>query len=257
MRFANADSDDKLVAFVRRFGPVVAKSVSHIRPIFRIELVAPEKRLDPPPPFGTLTAQQDMQELRNEHSIYHAALRLVILLKERDFEYDSARTFIRQISAHIGDWPRQWERERSQRQSEPIWKPMTESLRRIEDLASAGRDALLPSTLDSRIVICELLNSFRGAVFPNPIEMHGSIRYGIRPLLYSILKRQFLAPRDFAVCANTQCRDFFNVERGGQQFCSEDCSRRQRQRLYWKKRGKKLRKVRSKRQRKTRSADGG
>jgi hypothetical protein len=55
-------------------------------------------------------------------------------------------------------------------------------------------------------------------VFPNRLEMHGSIKYGIRPLLYSILRRQFLAPRDFAACANTQCRDFFNLERAGQRF---------------------------------------
>jgi hypothetical protein len=172
-------------------------------------------------------------------------------LGERTFDHELARTLIREISAHIGDWPRQWERERSQRQSEPLWKLSAESLRRIEQIASGGGGWPLSPIVDGRIVICELLNSFRGIVFPNPLEMHSSIRYGIRPLLYSILRRQFLAPRDFAACANTQCRDFFNIERAGQRFCSAECSQQQRQRAYWKKRGKKLRKERSSGERNT------
>jgi hypothetical protein len=241
IRFANADSDEKLIAFVRRFGPVVAKCVRYI----------PDKESGEPQSPAMLMAHQRVQELRNEHLIYRAALRLIILLKEHDFDYELARNLIREISAHTGDWPRQWERERSQRQSEPTWKLSTESLRRIEQLASGGGGWPFLPTADARIVICELLNSFRGMVFPNRLEMHGSIKYGIRPLLYSILRRQFLAPRDFASCANTQCRDFFNLERAGQQFCSPECSQQQRQRTYWKKRGKKLRKERSNGQRNT------
>jgi len=101
------------------------------------------------------------------------------------------------------DWPRQWRRERSQRMSEPIWKLSNESLRRIEQIASSRSNRLL-SPVDGRIVICQLLNSFRGIVFPNPLEMHSGIKYGIRPLLYSILRREFFAPRNFAACANTR-----------------------------------------------------
>jgi hypothetical protein len=56
-----------------------------------------------------------------------------------------------------------------------------------------------------RIVICELLNSFPATVFSNALEMHSSIEFGIRPLLYSILRRQFVSPRDFAICANLEC----------------------------------------------------
>ena len=234
IRFANADSDEKLIAFVRRFGPVVAKCVRYIA----------DKESGEPQSPAMLMALQDVQELRNEHLIYRAALRLIILFKEHDFDYELAQKLMREISAHIGDWPRQWERERSQRRSEPIWKLSTESLRRIGQMASARRDSLLSPTVDGRIVICELLNSFRGMSFPNPLEMYGGIKYGIRPLLYSILRRQFFAPREFAACANTQCRDFFNIERAGQQFCSPECSQQQRQRTYWKKRGKKLRKKR-------------
>jgi hypothetical protein len=185
-------------------------------------------------------------------------MHLIKLLSERDFNHGLAQTRIREIADHVRHWPQQWERERAQRKSEhgsePLWKPSTESLKGISSLSSAQPVGLLRPTLDGRIVICELLNSFRSTVFPNPLEMHSSIKYGIRPLLYSILRRQFLAPRDFAACANTQCRNFFNIEREGQQFCSTECSLHERQRAYWRKRGKQLRRKRLKRLRNSEGA---
>lgn len=242
VRFANAESDEKLIAFVQSFGPVVAKCVNYIPFI-------PDEKSAVPLSLGKLIAHQDMQELRNEQLIYRSALRLVLLLRDRAFDSDLARTLIREIFVHIDDWPQQWERER-QHHAEPIWKLSTKSLERIEQISSVGTGWPFSPIADGRIVICELLNSFRGIVFPNPLEMHSSIKYGIRPLLYSILRRQFLTPRDFSVCANTQCRDFFNIERAGQRFCGFDCSQRQRQRTYWTKRGKKLRRKRLARRRK-------
>lgn len=91
---------------------------------------------------------------------------------------------------------------------------------------------------------------FRPTIYPNLSEMHSSIRYGIRPLLYSLLRREFLYPRDVAICANSQCKEFFEIERAGQRFCSADCSLHQRQRDYWQDRGKKLREKRSKNRKK-------
>jgi hypothetical protein len=179
MRFANADSDEKLIAFVRRFGPVVAKKI-------RMVMNDEEERLE-----VKLTAVQDMGELRNEQVVYHAAMDLVRLLNEREFDYGLAQTRIRQIAGHFSDWPQQWERERAQRVSEhgtePFWKLTTHSLERIKALSSTRPDGLLPPNVNGRIVMCELLNAFRSTVFPNPMEMHNSIQYGIRPLLYSIL----------------------------------------------------------------------
>jgi hypothetical protein len=236
--FANADSDEKLISFVRRFGPVVAKYV-------RVEHLSSDSELSELRPRAGLIAGQDIQELRNEQVIYRAAMRLAILARKRKEETE-ARTLIREIASRIGDWPRQWERERSQRHGgiEPSWRMRAESLKRIEHLSMAGPDPFGLSVHDGGIVICELLNSFPGTVFPNPLEMHSSIKFGIRPLLYSILRRQFTAHRDIARCANTRCRDYFNVERAGQEFCSEQCSREHRQRKYWSEHGKKLRKRR-------------
>ena len=237
MLFANAETDEKLIAFVRRFGPVVAKDAH-----FSFE--RPEPDLLEPPAQIRIYAAQNLEELRNEQLIYRAAVALVRQLNEPEFDYVRAQSFIGEIAAKIGGWPRQWGREALLRKREPLWKPKTESLQRIKDLSSQRPDILLPKTLDGRIVICELLNCFPGTVFPNPLEMHSSIRYGIRPLLYALIRRQFLSPRDGAACANARCRNFFNIERTGQKFCSSECSLQQRQRNYWAKSGKKLRRKR-------------
>ena len=241
IRFANADTDDKLIAFAQQFGPVVAKYVYD-------NYQVPEPGLPEPRWPPRLTAHQDIQELRNERLIYRAALTLVMDLARPNFDFLAAQHCIGEIAAKMSDWPRQWEREQSESKREPSWKLKPESLERIEGLSSGSPGLMLPPNLDGRIVICELLNVFRSSIYPNLSEMHSSIRYGIRPLLYSLLRREFLYPRDVAVCANDQCREFFEVERAGQQFCSAECSLHQRQRDYWKKRGKKLRETRVKKQ---------
>lgn len=138
-------------------------------------------------------------------------------------------------------------RDRALRGTQPRWRLSNESLERIEALSSQ-----LPDSLAGRIVICELLNSFPSVVYPNRSEMHSSIKFGIRPLLYSLLRRQFIYPRCFSICANTECRNFFNIERSEQKFCSSECSLHHRQRVYWQERGKKLRQKRSAQRRKMR-----
>jgi len=239
--FANADTDRKLIDFVRRFGPVVAQECS----------ILIDKEADEPYLPSRLIAHQNMQELRNEQAIYRAALGLVMQLGQQDYDSLSGQQLMKTIAANIKDWPRQWEREKSLRGFEPAWKLTAESLERIESLSLLPPDAL-PDELSGRIVTCELLNAFRSIVFPNPLEMHSSIQFGIRPLLYSILRRQFIYPRGFAICANTECRNFFNIERSGQNFCSTECSLRHRQRIYWQEQGKKLRNKRAAKRRKTR-----
>lgn len=238
MCFANADTDEKLIAFVRKFGPVVAKFVQDTRFIPSPEMGEPGFKFH-------LIAHQDMEELRNEQAIFRAALALIRQLGTKNYNFDSAQQFIKVIAANIKDWPHQWEREKSLRKKEPNWMLRKDSFQRIEELTSARRDPILPAEVDGRIVICELLNSFPSTVFPNTLEMHSSIQFGIRPLVYAILRGQFLHPRGFAICLNAECSNFFNIERAGQQFCTPECSLRHRQREYWQKRGKQLRKKRA------------
>jgi hypothetical protein len=247
IRFANADTDEKLVAFVKQFGPVVARSVYD-------NFERPEKDLPEPRWPLRLTAEQEINELRSERLLYHFALKLVIELGQPEANGSMIQNCIKEISDKVSDWPRQWEREQQLGQSQIFWKISPESVERIQHLSTAHPDPFFSRRLDGHIVICELLNAFRSVVFPNLAEFHRSIRFGIRPLLYSILRREVLYPRDTGICANSQCREFFEIERAGQRFCCETCSIRQRQRDYWKKSGKKLRGKRLKKVRGSRTA---
>ena len=130
------------------------------------------------------------------------------------------------------------------RRKDPLWRIRADSIQRLAELAKSGPDRLLPPQVDTRIVICEHVNFFPSIAFPNPAEMHSYIRFEIRPLLYSILRREFLQTRDVRLCGNTQCRAFFEVERAGQKYCDKKFTRNQRQREYWQVRGKKARRIR-------------
>ena len=241
--FANAASDGKLIDFVRMFGPVVCKAfkiLPHSSESDRLK--AADSRFQ-----MLMIARQDLKELRNEQRIYKAALGLVAELgkKDSEFSYETARQQITEIAEGIREWPRQWNRENKlKRSSHPPWRLRRDSLRRITALSRLNPDPILARQVDARIVMCELINVFPSIVFPNPAEMHSNLCYGIRPLLYSVLRQEFIHPRYFGICANTQCRAFFEIERSGQRFCDDLCSRRQRQREYWQTRGKEARRER-------------
>jgi hypothetical protein len=294
--FANATTDEKLIAFVRRFGPVVAKNIIDTR-FFR------NKETDEPDISGELIAIQDMQELRNEQAAFRAAFQLVLELHAEFFDADEGLKLMQIIATNIQDWPRQWLRERSSRGVEPEWKLSTKGFERVLQATADLASSLAPTRIaesktdwpgasnpesvtrrpipeeklseearkkfskylvpvpkisregppiwekvSCRLVICELVNAFPELVFLHPHALHSSIEFGIRPLLYMLLRREFLNLRVTASCNNTYCKNFFNLERAGQKFCSAECSRRQRQRDHWQKSGKKRRKERLKRQ---------
>jgi hypothetical protein len=237
--FANADTDEKLVAFVGLFGPVVAKHLLDTR-------VTPNPRTGKRENPGWLTATQDLAELRKERAIFRAAFELAVELNSEKFDHQSIQPRMRVIAANIRDWPGHWDRESSLRGYKPKWQLTPESLQLIAETSERQPDAFFGSKLDGRVVICELLNTFPGFAFPNALQLHSSIKFGIRPLLYSLLRRRFAFPRGTDVCANTECRNYFNLERTGQKFCSAECSRQQRQREYWKQFGKERRRKRIK-----------
>jgi hypothetical protein len=249
--FANADSDAKLIAFVRRFGPVVAKEVTDTRLIANVAFGEPQFP-------GRLIAIQDLQELRNEQEIFCAAVTITAALGAENFTSASCRHLLEGIAQKIQDWPRQWERQRSSSVLEPQWQLRTSSLKRIIETSAYIERLPESSTLISdrapcRVVICELLNTFPEYACPNLLAVHSSIRWGIRPLLYMLLRHRFFHYRETETCLNIHCRQFFNLERAGQRFCSARCSTQQRQRDYWRETGKELRteRVKEKRAKKT------
>lgn len=261
IQFANADNFQKQIAFIRHYGPVLVSSArSEERAI----------RSQSPFDFGlnetVIVARQDTTELAREQLVYRSALALISEL-QRGKEADIAmlRKCISLIVRNVSEWPSQWERERRLRANglgyahEPQWKFAEENLQHLElwrwqamreRSGDPLKDAFMPPDpiRNGHLVICDLLNSFTPVVYPwgdAPVEApHWDIAPGIRPILYYMMRREYLSAGGMGICRNSDCRAIFEIERSGQEFCSEECSRLQRQREYWRIRGKKLRKRR-------------
>ena len=111
IRFAKCGiAPEKLIGFVREFGPVAAAAV---------EIVDPAYEDDCADLRSTIAAFQNLDTLRREQSIYIAAFKLMGELRKG--RRDAAITAIRQHVAEIVDgvryWPDQWEMERKWRAS--------------------------------------------------------------------------------------------------------------------------------------------
>jgi hypothetical protein len=99
------------------------------------------------------------------------------------------------------------------------------------------------------LVLCKLINAFDTEVWSfgdRPVEAlpFNSLRFGIRPALYQILKHMYLGRAGAQVCRNDRCRQFFESKREGQIYCSTECSQQYRQREYWATSGSERRKKR-------------
>ena len=270
IELANANDDEKLTQFVQHFGPVVVSSLR------REDIPMPP---DPDALSGfersrsLRIAQQDWTELRNEQQMFRAALTLVAELERgKETNLQTVRDCIVTIFEKANQWPGQWHREQQLRMSglgfdqQATWLFEEDSLRR---LAQEGSMGVTPRpTLGERIakkpikptlhrgdvihaghlVICELANAFPPRVYPwgeTAIEgPHCDLSFGIRPVLYYMLRREYLSKSGVAVCLNSDCRELFEIERAEQHYCSAECSRRQRQRKYWEDQGKELRQKR-------------
>jgi hypothetical protein len=252
IEFANADTDDKLVGFVERFGPVVASSYT-------------ESTFD-------IAAIQDMNELRDEQIIYSSAFRLLSELQRHDDpSQDRIMSDVRKIVAKLRTWPNQWKRELRLRDPlDPQWNfqqinfelienhstgveaalnrpaPATPEEAAVEVFMSAGCD---PVTL-AQHVLCGLINAFPTKIQPThqrrAIEWpEPDLSYGIRPVLYLILRRTWLMG-SVGVCANERCRRLFEIDR--KPYCSDECSQHERQRRYWEEKGSARRRKRKRQQ---------
>jgi hypothetical protein len=251
VRFANADTDEKLIAFVKEFGPVVVSA-----------LIEDNEH-------STMVGTQDLRELREERVLYKSALVLISLLaRDRKPENREPLSYISTIVERLREWPRQWERERKMRGKEGTqteWRFSQQDLEYVEscaenaswmprgdkrDVAAIFKLSGLPG-LESHNIMCTLISTFRIRVYrwgERTIEGPDTdLRFGIRPLLYYLLRRTYLGRDLLAICRNEQCRQMFEVERAGQRFCDSECSRRQRQREYWASTGKKQRRQRTRR----------
>ena len=239
-----------MVAFVKEFGPVVARSVRECRPNTE------ERRIS--------VAEQDMNELRREQKVYRSAVTLLAELAQENSPEPILRDCILSITDNVAEWPGQYKREQAMRSNDntPVgWEFDEQALGRLERIGvitrcerpTHGVEALFNPMLSplsypaiaGHYVLCELVNAFKPSVHywgDAPIEGPTlDLTFGIRPVLYFILRQAYLQHSVIGICANTQCRKVFEIERAGSRFCDDVCSRHQRQREYWADRGKKLR----------------
>jgi hypothetical protein len=271
IQFANADTDAKLIGFVRKFGPVVVKSAH-----FEERAETDGGLYGIPKVQRFVTAIQDLEELRNERMAYRSAQELVLGLQpQSEYPIEMIQRHVKEIVARVSVWPEQWIREVLLRKdglgttAEPHWrfdKQNLETMKRLRyEVTHPPRDG---NTLEAlmtmhpmkaaHFVICGLINAFSPTIYPyadGPVDAPmWDLLPGLRPVLYYILRRAYLNGGSIGICRNVQCRRLFEVERSGSRFCSDQCSLQQRQAEYWTKRGKKLRKRRMKAKKKSKHA---
>jgi len=215
---------------------------------------------------SAIGALEDLPALRRERSIYAAALKLVIELRQGEdrASITTIRQHVSEIVEGVWYWPDQWEREKKwlteNFSGAPAWH--FDASRRAGFLMWQGyttRQGTSPfgpprPYKAAHSVLCGLINTFRTEVdhfADTPVEAlpFGSLRFGVRPVLYLILRHEYLWRGGAVVCGNDRCGRFFVRERAGARFCSEDCSRQYRQRKYWAKTGAKKRRRRQAKQR--------
>ena len=245
LQFANARNDEDLIAFARRFGPVAASEVN-------LERCADDGSED----LGSreiVNAVQGLKELGREQGIYRACLRLLgeLVRGEKDASLAVIRECASFVVPGVSQWLRDWDRECVSRNRKklgpPSWQFQTEdynALLRFQAMAGsepcglAGYDPFRAG----HEVLCGILNAFPTRIeflLDRPVETipPESLLYGVRPLLYLILRHEYLTQIGMEVCANSACGRLFVIERLHQKFCDEACSRRFRQRQYWADRG--------------------
>lgn len=249
LEFANARNDEDLIAFVRRFGPVAASEVNlgGYADNGAGDMASRE----------TINAFQGLKELRREQGIYRMCLRLLSELTRG--EKDASLTVMRECASFIvpsvSEWLRDWKKECVSRdhkkQGPPFWQFQTANYNALrhfqagcasEPSGLAGYDPFSAG----HEVLCGILNAFPTKIeflLDRPIETvpYESLLYGVRPLLYLILRHEYLTQIGIDICANPVCARLFVIERLHQRFCDEDCSRRFRQRQYWANRGSRRR----------------
>jgi hypothetical protein len=250
IQFANCRTDDELIHFVEKFGPVLAS------PVFVQE------------ELSTISASQPLDSLRRDHKIFAGAVRVVAALRSKTRR---AHSELAEALAEIaeGVWLpgiRKEVRTSAGFQQLPWYgtpillqllpfigreEEAADDVPIIEHIRQLRGDAVCRY---AQIALCMLLNAFSPVLIPIRKGITEFPLYedsGTLPALYFMLRQDYMRHQETKICARADCGAFFVVERSGQRFCTADCSRKQRQRDYWQERGSTLRHKRTAKQRRT------
>jgi hypothetical protein len=248
--FANATSDAKLIEFVSMYGPV-----------WGYEAGGSFMGEDRQTKHTNITVSETIETLRREQWLFANVLKLWALIN------DTSRTTtgIQDIFCNFvreAEWPGPasevdpFEQEpcepwygfdflngfRKELAGEirpySTWAEVLEPHIRSfsgDELVSRAREAIC-AYLSSRELSPVLVIDHESF-----IQMFRRAKWGVLPQLHWMLRQDCIDKRHSGVCARPECGTLFYVHRYKQRFCSEDCSRRQRQREYYVRKGKAVR----------------
>lgn len=234
IRFANCSSGDELVQFVRKFGPVWGE-------VLRLKTLSSGNQ--------DILVRQRLPKLFHDHSVFKRAFELLLALRVEEGEQGTLEHLANLLIAFPGMDSKSkigFGAEDTVQLIGNTGRQLTSGVPRLRlHKSELMRDVLLYwghwglTRLLNRYP--PVLTFFRG----QPVEAPVHRPEGIRPMLYFMLRREYLSDlKTSNVCTNPNCRAFFAVERQGAKYCSSTCSTLHRQREYWNRRGSRLRKRR-------------
>jgi hypothetical protein len=252
IEFSNARTDDELVAFISRYGPIWSEHT--------IPTPSKDASDDELSPYEeeTVTRLQSLEQARRDQAVFSDLVRLVAALAPEGSKKPRRAARNEKLEELLMG---------------PEEGPLLKALRHCasslvssgksiglkhwsgsaSSLVSAGTVALSRSEVTLRLAreahetICDYLNRnifhlvpffdstakvWRTALLPN-VSSHG-----IRPALYLMLREDYARGRQLGICGRQKCASAFLVKRLGQRYCCDDCSRKQRQKDYYQRKGK-------------------
>jgi len=211
-QFADAHDDEKLIAFVKEFGPVWGEVRS--------------TKYEENGTF-TLTVAQSMRRLRNEQREFAATAKLLQQVN-RNSQADSAIMTDVMIDIHLPAYRR----------------IMIDNFLSTDGPIEKKTGSVLPW---AHRALCMVLNNYPPKLVPfngDVIELPDTGDEGIRNAIYYQLRRDYLAQRTIGTCLN--CGGHFSVYKRGTRGCSESCRRALRNQRYWSKHKKSVNRSRRK-----------
>jgi hypothetical protein len=243
-QFADATDDEKLLAFVGKFGPIWG----------RVVRIRSEGLFKP----QTVTVQQKLTDVRRRQVRFAAAVSLMKQLNRnakadpKEMVFAMMRIFpVPEVFMPDGPWGRR-----------PQGAARVEVPKAIAELAVPTQPGtttpseecawlfsmvavheLTYGKVDGRNerirgcghrTLCQLFNEFPPILVPvdgQPIEMPRVATQGIAYALYFQLRLDYLAQRAFGTCQN--CGGHFLILKRGARACGETCRRALRNQRYW------------------------
>lgn len=199
-QFADATDDEKLIAFVKEFGPVSGKFLGFERAA-----------------TWDIKVRETLESLRREQKQFAKMVQIMQQVNRNGLaNFDALRRLLNELRIEILD----------------------PELRALEEIANISPNATKDADLIpmAHQTLCNLFNTCPPRLVPidgEAIELPRVDFTGIRDALYFQLRLVYLAQRTIGTCLN--CGGHFTVFKRGTPGCRETCNRALRNQRYWNK----------------------